>query len=150
MFEHIIVPLDGSSFGEKALIYALELAHKFDSRLTLVEVLPPEKYEWEGEMRAESPESSAKIQAKETDVTQNYLQQKEQELRKQGFEVDAIIMKGQGVAEGIVHAADETGGDIIVMTCHEIAGFQRLMLRSVAEQVLREATIPVLMIRIPD
>ena len=56
---------------------------------------------------------------------------------------------GEPVAE-IVAAARESGADIIAMTTHGRSGFGRLLFGSVAEAVLRQVEIPVLMMRLRE
>ena len=56
---------------------------------------------------------------------------------------------GEPVAE-IVAAARETGADVIAMTTHGRSGFGRILFGSVAEAVLRQAEMPVLMIRLTE
>ena len=41
MFKHILVPLDGSRLSAKALPYAIELAGKYGSEITLIRVVKP-------------------------------------------------------------------------------------------------------------
>ena len=50
----------------------------------------------------------------------------------------------------LVAAARETGADLIAMTTHGRSGFGRLLFGSVAEAVLRQAEIPVLMMRLTE
>jgi nucleotide-binding universal stress UspA family protein len=56
---------------------------------------------------------------------------------------------GEPVAE-IVASAREAGADLIAMTTHGRSGFGRLLFGSVAEAVLRQAEIPVLMMRLTE
>ena len=68
------------------------------------------------------------------------------DLRRQGVRVTTDARHGEPVTE-IVAAARETGADIIAMTTHGRSGFSRLLFGSVAEAVLRQAEMPVLMMR---
>ena len=54
MFQNLLVPLDGSKFGELALPYAASLASQYQSKITLLHVVPSN---WDAELRAERPES---------------------------------------------------------------------------------------------
>lgn len=56
------------------------------------------------------------------------------------------LVRGQPAAS-IVHYASQNGTDLIVMPTHGRTGFSRLILGSVAEEVLRHAPCPVLAIR---
>ena len=50
----------------------------------------------------------------------------------------------------LVAAAREPGADLIAMTTHGRSGFGRLLFGSVAEAVLRQAKIPVLLMRLTE
>jgi universal stress protein A len=50
-------------------------------------------------------------------------------------------------ANEVIHLAEETGADLIVMATHGRTGLSRLVLGSVAETVVREAPCPVLTIK---
>lgn len=52
-------------------------------------------------------------------------------------------------AEAIVRAARETGCDMIVLGMHGRTGLERLLMGSVAEQVVRKAPCPVLTVKAP-
>jgi nucleotide-binding universal stress UspA family protein len=58
------------------------------------------------------------------------------------------LAEGDPAAE-IIRAAQETGAELIVMGTHGRTGLQRLLMGSVAEQVLRKASCPVLTVKAP-
>lgn len=147
MFSHILVPLDGSEFAERALDYALSLASHYGSKISLLQVLPPGSYEWEGEMRAELPDAEDKIHQVETGEATLYLKEKEQALRTQGYNVTAVIVRGRAVPAAILDTVDSENADAIVMTTHGLTGIQRWMIGSVAERVSRHAQVPLLLVR---
>jgi nucleotide-binding universal stress UspA family protein len=70
-------------------------------------------------------------------------------LRKDRVRVTTDVRHGEPVPE-IVAAARETETDLIAMTTHGRSGFGRLLFGSVAEAVLRQAKIPVLMMRLTE
>jgi len=71
------------------------------------------------------------------------------DLRRRGMRVTTDARHGQPVTE-IVAAARETGAGLVAMTTHGRSGFSRLMFGSAAEAVLRQAEIPVLMMRLTE
>ncbi len=147
MFQHLLVPLDGSKFGEQALAYAQSLAQHYHSQITLVHVLPAD---WEGEMRAEMPGAEAVSRQMEIIDTTNYLRQKEEALRQEGFQVTAVILQGEPVHRKILEAVTSEGADTLIMSTHGFTGIKRLMFGNVAEKVISRAMVPVLLIRPPD
>ncbi len=148
MFDHLLVPLDGSPFAEKALPYALKIADKCGSKITLVQVLSPDKWEWEAEMRAELPNSEERVHQYETSEAAAYLKEKERELSAQGYQVTALLIRDRAVDKAIVETAKAEHVDTIIMTTHGLTGLQRRLLGSVAEKVMQRAPTPVLLIRV--
>lgn len=145
MFSHLLIPLDGSSFSEAALPYALSLAQKYNSELTLMQVIMPPQ--WMSMLEAETPEMVDKIRAVNEQKAVNYLNNKVEELRTQGFKVNAEIRQNEPVAEAILEVAAMEHIDGIVMSTHGRSGIDRWVFGSVAERVVHHATVPVLLIR---
>lgn len=144
MFSHLLVPLDGSPFGDKALTYALSLAQKFDSQITLLHVT---SQQWEGEMSAESPQVESLTEQVETSISEVKLKAKKDSLKADGYHVNAIIMRGEPISDIILKAAKTENADTIVMSSHGLTGWRRRMFGSVAEKVIGHSHIPVLVIR---
>ncbi|MCP4359203.1 MAG: universal stress protein [Chloroflexi bacterium] len=147
MFQNLLVPLDGSQFGELALTYALSLAQKYAAHIILLHVVPSI---WEAEMRAEVPESEDIALEIETEDATDYLHQKEALLRNDGFQVTAVILKGEPVHIMILKAIETENADTIIMSTHGFTGVRRLMFGNIAEKVINKATVPVLLIRPPE
>jgi nucleotide-binding universal stress UspA family protein len=78
-----------------------------------------------------------------------YLAALAQGLRGRGRDVEHVQPEGL-VAEVIVAHADHTGAGLIAMTTHGRGGLGRLVLGSVADEVLRSACCPVLLVRVWD
>ncbi len=146
MFKHLLVPLDGSKFGEKALEYALSLAQQYQSKITLLHVVHDQ---WAGEMRAESPQLDELTQQKESNQSYIYLNTKEKQLQEKGYNVSAIIKSGEPIDRAILDMAEAEEVDTIVMSSHGFTGLKRLMFGNTAEKILSHATVPVLLIRQP-
>lgn len=144
MFTHLLVPLDGSQFGENALEYAKSLAQKFGSKITLLHVVHDQ---WQGEMHAESPQLGELTQQKESSQSYIYLNAIEKSLQEDGYNVDAIIKSGEPVDQAILNMATAEDVDTIVMSSHGFTGLKRLMFGNTAEKVVSQATVPVLLVR---
>ncbi len=147
MFQKLLIPLDGSPFGELTLNYARSLARQYQSQIVLLHVVASN---WEGEMRAEIPAAESAAQAHETQDATEYLREKERVLRDEGFLVTAVIRQGEPVHEMILDTAVAEQADTIIMSTHGFTGLKRLMFGNIAEKVIGRATIPVLLIRPPD
>lgn len=146
MFKHIMVPLDGSPFSETALPYALELARKFASRVTLVHIVPSPSVVV-SELVADS--ADLYLQMREHDLAQadDYLTQKVAALVADGFSADHRLIEGDDTAGELIDLAESLRVDAIVMTSHGRAGVSRWLFGSVAGKVLQHAHVPVLIIR---
>lgn len=147
MFQHLVVPLDGSFFAEKALPYALELAGKFGSKITLVQV-PHDPPVVVSELGMESADFYMQMRETFHGEAEAYLRQVRGELQEQGYRVDTVVREGTPVAEALVGIAQDVGADAIVMSTHGRSGLGRFFFGSVAEAVLRLAMIPVLLVRV--
>lgn len=146
IFKNVLVPLDGSRFGEQALAYAESLARQYDGRITLVHVVPAG---WPAELRAEAPEVETQALQSETHDATDYLRQQEARLRQDGLAVTALILKGEPIHRLILEAVETESADVIVMSTHGFTGIKRLMFGNVAEKVISKAPVPILLIRPP-
>jgi nucleotide-binding universal stress UspA family protein len=71
-----------------------------------------------------------------------------QSFIRDGIAVDTKIVRGVSPAEGIMQVADEVGADLIIMGSHGRTGFKKLVLGSVAQEVLTQSPIPVLIMKV--
>ena len=139
MFNRILVPLDGSSFGEHALPWAQSIARRAEARIELVHVYQP----------AGLPETAWADQAYEQgkQKAQAYLECVVERLKPSTrFGVEATLLEGH-VAERLLKQVNETGADLIVLTTHGRGSLSRYWLGSVADELIRRATVPLLMVR---
>lgn len=145
MFQHILVPLDGSGFSEKALAYALSLADHYHSELTLVQVIMPAQ--WMSMLEAETPEMVDRIRLANESKATAYMKDKVTSLKERGYVVSAEVRESEPIAEAILNTAQANGVDMIVMSTHGRSGINRWVFGSVAERVVRYADMPVLLVR---
>ena len=140
MFEHLLVPLDTSEVAERALPYATELAAQLGSRLHLVSVVSI----WTEDARPDGGDTfrleSALARARE------YLDVLQRRLRLEGLDVVTGVRQGD-VAEEVLRCAGEWDCDVIVMCTHGRTGPGRWVYGSVADRLLRQSGIPVLLVR---
>jgi nucleotide-binding universal stress UspA family protein len=145
MFKHILVPLDGSAFAEAAIPYALSLAVQYQAEVTLLRVVLPPR--WQAMMEAESPALYEKLSRTAEQDAASYLEYQQAALRVHGLQVHIHTESGEAVAELILHVVAELRPDLLVMSTHGRSGLQRWMFGSVAERVLHQAAVPILLIR---
>lgn len=138
MFKKILVPLDRSSLSEQALATAEAIAHASDGELSLVIAHAMSPYD--GTLAASW--SDAK-DPKET----TYIRQVADEIARGARVVVGGTVATGAPVEAICRRTREIDADLIVMTSHGRTGFSRAWLGSVADGVVRSASVPVLMLR---
>jgi nucleotide-binding universal stress UspA family protein len=138
-FRRIVVPLDGSPLAEQALPYSETLAGLTGAPLHLVRVLDPTYLgTFDGSMAMQHWIEDAR------GVARHYLARMEQDLRQRQWKVTAEYRLGPAASELLAAAQP---GDLLVMATHGRSGLGRWFLGSVAEAVLRRASVPVLLVR---
>jgi nucleotide-binding universal stress UspA family protein len=127
---NLLVPVDGSDLAELAVPSALELARLFEARAILLRVLD------------ESRESDAA----EVRGAEEHLEAISRTFERRGIDTFVLVQKGDPVEE-ILKTVRFHHADLIVMTTHGRSGLSRLVTGSVTEQVLRRATVSLLVVR---
>jgi nucleotide-binding universal stress UspA family protein len=143
MFQHILIPLDGSKRAERAIPVAARIAHASGGSLMLLRVAGPYI-----EFGTYMTEPSVFIQdALETDLTRaiNYLARIKASQDLAGIETIVAVRSG-GATLTILDIAQAQHIDLIVMCSHGETGFKRWILGSVAQQVARHSPLPVLVL----
>jgi nucleotide-binding universal stress UspA family protein len=146
MFKHILLATDGSEASEHAAKLAVGLARLHNAKLMAVYVMDPYPYLNMGESNPYG------FQAYMTAAQQHAAQahaQVEILCTHGGAEVPLEVRAIENVATstGIVQTAQAEGADLIVMGSHGRSGIARLMLGSVANKVVAESLVPVLITR---
>ncbi len=154
--QKILVPLDGSDLAEAALPRAIELAKPFSATLHLVRVVPLARQmaasSLAGATGGMDGMSAADIEAIEdavalqTQEAESYLDEQAQSLRGQGFTVETGTRQGSA-ADEIIEYAHSNDIDMIAISSHGRSGLGRLVMGSVCDKVMREAGVPVLVIK---
>lgn len=136
----LVVPLDGSPSAEQALQIAKELADVLAGRLLLVRAVPRSvQARGRALLYAQAQHSLLKVEAQE------YLERLASELRTQRVVVEPYVHDGEP-AEAITAAARDHSAALVVMTTGDCPGMSRVRLGSVPHQVLRNGTVPLLLI----
>ena len=149
MYKRILVPVDGSDTAIKALVAASQMARDGGGRLRLVHVLEELTYVsgydmyggYSGELIKAMRESGDKILSDAMAVAQ-----------AAGIEADNVLYDklGERLGEVVANAAMSWNADLVVVGTHGRRGFGRVFLGSGAEQIIRLAPVPVLVIRSTD
>lgn len=145
MYQRILVPINGSATSDLALQEAIKIAND-TSQIRLVCV--------HEEIVAISPEgfdsiNNAALQEAAIKDAERILAMAAETAKKAGIKAETILLDtlGLSIADIINNEAQRWQADLIVIGTHGRTGLTRLILGSVAEGVVREATVPVLLIR---
>ncbi|BAM01727.1 MULTISPECIES: universal stress protein [Caldilinea] len=169
MKRKILIPLDGSDFSLQIIRVVLDFFDPRDVSLILLRVAQPPSLPLEAssartllsgslplsgsyETYASAVEQEYEAAEKELQAVRaqlmEALQPEADHLRSLGYAVKMEVEFGDP-AQRIVQYASDEGIGLIAMATHGRSGLSRLMLGSVAERVLRSASVPVLLLR-PD
>jgi nucleotide-binding universal stress UspA family protein len=145
----LIVPLDGSECAEAALPWAALLARTQSLPLVLLRVVPPPYLVapgFDGTLPYLSPATYEKLEQAEREAAAGYLATVQARLAAEGATVETVTREGLP-ADTILDVADERGAAAIVLATHGRGGLRRLVLGSVAERIVAQAMIPLLLVR---
>lgn len=140
-FTHVIVPLDGSVAAEKALLAATRLARASGAVLHLIRAIPADR---EGAAAADVGHLRP-IDQLAADA-ESYLQRVAIRLRADHLDVRATLWRGDA-AEGILALAQTDPAALVLLASEGRTSRGRWLLGSVSRRVLREAPVPVLLLR---
>ncbi len=144
-YQHILVPVDGSETSLIAVKQAAELSKAFGSKVTAICVLAIDPFVGVEFINTTEMQQDYLKQAQVG--VQEILQQAKQQFEQEGIDVDTKIVEGQIIHKEIVHAAEDLKADLLVIGSHGRKGLKKMVLGSVAQSVLGEIHIPVLVVR---
>jgi nucleotide-binding universal stress UspA family protein len=146
MYRKILVPVDGSATSDLGLQEATKLAKLTGSRMRLLHVVDVLSLAMTGEGMVGAAGDLLNA-ARESGRT--ILRRAEASVQAAHLPVDTVLHENTSgrVAEIVAEEAASWGADLVVLGTHGRRGVGRLILGSDAEQVLRLAPVPVLLVR---
>lgn len=141
MYKKILVPLDGSALSEAALSHAEEIAKKEGAEIIILRV--PDHIEPKFPTQAYIESLHAQKEADEQ--AEVYIKEKVEVLTRDHIKVEGITRDGP-VMETILAVAEETHADLITMSTHGWKGLQHLLKGSIAEKIVQNSRVPVMVI----
>ncbi len=130
MFQRILVPVDGTAGSERAVPYAIGLAQALGAEIVVCHVLTTPV----------TPASAA-----EEPAAARYVAHVAERFREEGVTTRTLVRRGEAPME-INKAATEWNVDAVVMATRSRQRVQKLMLGSVADVVVRDSRLPVLLV----
>ena len=147
MYQHILIPTDGSKLSERAATAGVKLAALLGARVTALFVAPPATpvvYERFLPVKYMKPdEHSAMIER----AAERYLGVIRKTAAAAGVSCDGISLTSDFPADAIVQAASGRKCDLIVMASHGRRGAAAVLLGSETQKVLAQSKVPVLVHR---
>ncbi|HUZ01118.1 MAG TPA: universal stress protein [Thermomicrobiaceae bacterium] len=135
----MLVPLDGSRLAEAVLPVALAIAAPCGATVTLIHVIEHNAPDTvHGEPHLDDVEEAA-----------GYLEAIAKRFEDSGVTIETHVHPNpeHDVAKSVAEHAAELDSDLIVLATHGSGGLRRLLFGRIAQQVLRQTTTPILLMR---
>ena len=142
MWGKILIPIDGSQYGEKAIALAADLSKQFKSKVTLLFINVPfsQIYAHEGifvpDYSDELEEQGGKILAGGVKKAESH-----------GLKVDTLMVTGNA-AEQIANMANDEKYDLVIIGSRGLSRAKAFLLGSVSDKVIRYSHCPVLVVKL--
>ncbi|MGA8490049.1 MAG: universal stress protein [Terriglobales bacterium] len=142
LIQRILCPIDFSEFSTRAFRHALSLAEHYQASLVALHVVEMWKYPY-ADYAAVDGGDYANLRESLCKGGKQHLQDFVNQHRHEGIHPELAICEGRA-SDSILSFAQTEKFDLIVMGTHGRRGFDRLMLGSATDRVMREASCPVL------
>jgi nucleotide-binding universal stress UspA family protein len=143
MFERIVVPLDGSPLAELALPFAEEMSCLTGAPIHLIRVVDPVPNGLRVYGSMVDGSGFALTDHAYREEAETYITAMTTDLTERAFNSTSELRVGSPTDE-VVNAVKQ--GDLLIIASHGRAGLPRLVLGSVAEDVIRHSPVPVLLV----
>lgn len=166
-YRRILVPLDGSTRAETALAHVEPIARALGSEIILLHIEQP-TYNPSGETTfAPATPPSPGAAAIRPDMTisstvlayrydrarvaaaRQYVEDVAARLRGEGISVRVEVETDPDIGERLAAIAHSGEVDLIALTTQAPVGLERLVYGNMVDQVIRTATVPILIVRVP-
>jgi len=141
LFKNILVPYDGSSHSKHAFKAALDMAKKYNSKLSMVTVLDTSSGYWGHSTIWDKAMGGAK------NLVTKELESFKSAAKKVQVSFHSEIIESKSVTKTIVSYSKSKKIDLIVMGAQGITGWDKLILGSVTDSVAHRVRCPVLIVR---
>jgi len=144
LFKKILVPYDGSACSMHAFKISMDMAKKYNSKVTILSCLQTDfRVPWHGfDYRYDDA-----IKKKQKEIALKNIAQLESIARKAGVKVSSKLSDSNSIVKTLVSFAKSNKISLIVMGSHGRIGFDKLLLGSVAHGVSQLARCPVLIVK---
>jgi nucleotide-binding universal stress UspA family protein len=145
-YQHILVAVDESPMAYAAVEQALSLAKALNSQVTVMSVIAIDPFVGVDFYKVAPAITDYFMQAEKN--AKERLEDIKNSFVRDGIEVNTKLIHGVSPSQGIIQVADEVSADLVIMGSHGRTGIQKVMLGSVAQNVLTQSPIPVLIVKV--
>jgi nucleotide-binding universal stress UspA family protein len=151
----ILIGIDDSTYARNAAAYGFDIAHRYNAAVGLVHIIEPMIFQPDSTDSLTGMPMSTTLGVEQVDLLD--LQAKQSSLVIDGIKKEyagdlevASFTEFDITAHGIINCAKQYGANLIVLGTHNRSGLDRLLMGSVAEDVLRHSPIPVLIVPLTE
>jgi nucleotide-binding universal stress UspA family protein len=146
MYQRILLPVDGSPTSNAGLAEAIKLAKLTGARVRVVHVMDETAFLMGGDSFS-AISGDVFTLLKEAGLA--VLEAARVTIDAAGIPVDAALFDNLGsrLCDRVTEQVEEWGADVVVLGTHGRRGVGRMLMGSDAEQIVRTATVPVLLVR---
>ena len=143
-YQTILVPIDGSETSLSVIPHVVEFAKAFNSKVIVAEVMTLDPY-----IAAEylSGQQSNMLIERARKFIEDNLNTAKPKFVDAGVDVQTQILEGESIHKTITKAIDTLNIDLVILSSNGRSGFQKFILGSVAQKLVTELTVPVMIIK---
>ncbi|WP_101476818.1 universal stress protein [Candidatus Nitrosotalea bavarica] len=147
-YNNILVPYDGSTYSQKALKMAFNMARAFDSALHLVNVIDVSTVSPPGQIRSKDTRKTLdQIKSTVKTSVESYLQKIQKEYVDSGVIVKGFVLEGD-ITGKLLKFIEDYNIDLVIIGSKGLSGVSKIMtLGSVSRKVSELAKCPVVIVR---
>lgn len=142
MYEHILVPLDGSENSRKALDVAIKLAKTFSSKLSLLSIVDNRNFAMPATAAAAPNSSYSELTSYAHDIVDDGLKT----VKENGLDAETIVTQGYPKSVIATDVPKQNNIDLIVIGKSGRGAIDRFIIGSTTAYVVRNATVQVLVV----
>jgi nucleotide-binding universal stress UspA family protein len=145
MFQHILIPTDGSALSERAVENGMRFAMEAGARVTVITVVEP--FHVLSTDAKQLADTRLKYREHTKAEAARYLTEAERKAKALGVRCDVVQVEHDNTYKAIIEAATERACDLIAMASHGRRGVSALVIGSETMKVLTHSSTPVLVYR---
>lgn len=146
MYTHLLVPLDGSALGERAMEAGIDLARQLGAAITGFLVEPPAATGDSGHGALHHVEEMALYQQEAARHAERVLRRFQDRADAAGVRFEGVYACARQVDAAIADAARQRGCDMIVMVTHGRGAFGELLFGACTKGVMARSPLPLLVL----